>query len=142
MTRGLTAYPACHAEGMNRTFRVIFASGLSLVGLAGAVSFLTGQGLDRAEKWVSLTGVFLSVTIGVAGLVLGWRAYRQAAPAPSTGHQVVRRTGDARATGPGSRAVTGTAAAAPGSIVEDTGDATAHGGGHAITGLDRTEVTP
>lgn len=55
---------------------MIFAVVLVALGVAGCVWFLTGQGLDRAEKWVSLVGVFLAVALGVAGTFLGWASWR------------------------------------------------------------------
>ena len=54
------------------------ALGLILFGGAGAVLFLTGQGLDRAEKWVSIAGAVASVAFGLTGLVVGWLTWRQA----------------------------------------------------------------
>jgi hypothetical protein len=65
--------------------KVIFPVALVVLGLVGCVWVLTGQGLDRAEKWVSLVGVFLSVGFGAAGTIMGWVAWRhsrnQALPA-------------------------------------------------------------
>jgi hypothetical protein len=60
--------------------KVITAVGLvaaGAVGLAGSLVFLTGQGLDRAEKWISIVGVAASVVIGITGLLLGWLTWRQ-----------------------------------------------------------------
>jgi hypothetical protein len=54
---------------MSRRLKVIIATVLAVVGLAGCVVFLTGQGLERAEKWVSLVGAFASAAMGVGGLV-------------------------------------------------------------------------
>ncbi|MGH3659882.1 MAG: WD40 repeat domain-containing protein, partial [Micromonosporaceae bacterium] len=60
-----------------------------LVGLTGVGLLVRAEGLDRAEKWVSITGV---VVIGAAGLVLGWLSRRQQTPTPApeqavnTGH--------------------------------------------------------
>ena len=63
---------------MSRRPRVIVAVALVAVGLVGCVLFLNGQGLDRAEKWVSLVGVFTSAAMSAGGLVLGWLTWRQA----------------------------------------------------------------
>jgi len=56
---------------------VIFPGVLVVLGVAGCVWVLTGQGLDRAEKWVSLVGMFISVGVGLAGAVLGWVTWRR-----------------------------------------------------------------
>ncbi|WIN00227.1 hypothetical protein ACTOB_003921 [Actinoplanes oblitus] len=53
------------------------AAVLFIAGLAGAGWILAGQGLDRAEKWISIGGVCVSTLLGVAGLVLGWMTWRQ-----------------------------------------------------------------
>lgn len=63
---------------MSRSLRALSALGLILVGGTGAVLSLTGQGLDRAEKWVSIVGTVTSVALAVAGLGLGWLTWRQA----------------------------------------------------------------
>lgn len=55
---------------------MIFSVALVVSGLVGCVWVLTGQGLDRAEKWVSLVGVFLSVALGTVGTILAWVAWR------------------------------------------------------------------
>lgn len=55
---------------------MIIAVALAVLGLAGCVWVLTGQGLDRAEKWVSLVGVFLSAGLGIAGAILGGVTWR------------------------------------------------------------------
>ncbi|MEU1746635.1 hypothetical protein ACWD8I_21900 [Micromonospora arida] len=93
-------------------------------GIAVAAALLSRESLDRAEKWVSLIGMPLSLLIGVAGLVL---ALRSSGPRAS-------RTGDAEAMGPGSRAVTGVAG--PSGVAGRTGKARATGGGTASTGVD------
>ena len=117
---------------------MIVAAVSSVAGLGGAVALLATQGLDRAEKWTSLVGVFVSVAIGVAGLALGWATWRQGA-GPSGR---VSRTGDATATGAGSVAVSGSRGTPSGTAVDRTGDATARGGGHAVSGDDRTAPRP
>ncbi|MBO3744277.1 hypothetical protein [Actinoplanes flavus] len=55
---------------------MIFAVALVVLGLGGVGWVLSGLGLDRAEKWVSLVGVFLSVSLGAAGVILGWATWR------------------------------------------------------------------
>ncbi|WP_431902201.1 hypothetical protein [Micromonospora chalcea] len=127
---------------MSRTFRVVLAAVLSLAGLAGVVIFLARQGLDRAEKWTSLVGMFVSVAVAVAGLVLGWLTWRQTSrPAAGSRSGRVSRTGTAMATGGGSTAVTGSLGSASGTAVDRTGDATAKDGGRAVSGEDRTGST-
>jgi hypothetical protein len=56
--------------------RTIIAALLLAAGAAGAIWLLAGQGLDRAEKWVSLVGVVISVAVSSAGLALGWLTWR------------------------------------------------------------------
>ncbi|MEV0133805.1 hypothetical protein AB0H83_35735 [Dactylosporangium sp. NPDC050688] len=56
---------------------VIIASGLVCASFFGVAWFLTGQGLDNAEKWVSIVGMFVSVCLGIGGVALGWLTWRQ-----------------------------------------------------------------
>jgi hypothetical protein len=67
---------ARHDACVGNRQKVIFAAVLVVLGLAGCAWFLTGQGLDNAEKWVSLVGMFVSAGLGVAGVVLGWVSWR------------------------------------------------------------------
>ncbi|MFF5076147.1 hypothetical protein ACFY36_03790 [Actinoplanes sp. NPDC000266] len=113
---------------MGRAAKVIVAVVLVVGGLTGIVVVLAGEGLDRAEKWTSLIGMFVSVAIGLAGLLVAWR---------QTGGARVSRTGNATATGPGSVAVSGSAGAGPATAVDRTGDAIARDGGRAVSGEDR-----
>lgn len=48
-----------------------------LAGVLVALVFLVGEGLDRAEKWVSIAGVISSLPLGAAGLMLAWLAWRR-----------------------------------------------------------------
>jgi hypothetical protein len=121
---------------------VILAVVPALAGSAGVVVLLAGQGLDRAEKWTSLVGVFVSVVVGVGGLTLGWLAWRQKPGVGSVSPMRVSRTGNAVAAGPGSTAVSGAIGTAPGVVADRTGDATAKDGGHAVTGADRGGLRP
>lgn len=107
---------------------------LIVAGLIVAVWFLRGQGLDKAEKWTSLIGAFISAATGITGLVL---ALRQ--PSVQDGGRPVRisRTGDAVATGAGSEAITGSVGEAAGTTVRRTGRAEARDGGRAVSGEDR-----
>lgn len=104
--------------------------------------FLTGQGLDRAEKWVAVVGMFISVAVSAAGLVLTWLAYRQSTivnAATMVGGASTRRTGDAVAEGPGSRAISGVISSGlvPGEVnAERTGRAQASNGGVATSGVE------
>ena len=62
---------------------VLFAAG---AGLAGWLTFLVGQSLDRAGQWTTVVGFFVSTALGVAGVMLGlltWRQSRQAAGGPA-----------------------------------------------------------
>jgi hypothetical protein len=127
---------------MVRASIAIMAILSALVGLAVSVTILRGQGLDRAEKWTSLVGVFTSGIVGIVGLVLAWLTWRQAVASERGPAGRLRRTGKATATGVGSRAVSGSVGAGSGAVVEHTGDATAYSGGYAITGEDRSGSMP
>ncbi|MEV8510628.1 hypothetical protein AB0368_38165 [Actinoplanes sp. NPDC051475] len=118
---------------MGRVLRVTIASLFLVSGVVGCVVLLSGQGLDRAEKWTSLVGVFLSASIGLIGLVTGTG---RAEPG-----RVLSRTGKATAVGPGSLANSGLIGGAGGSV-RNTGDAEARGGGTANTGDDRRGRRP
>jgi len=125
-----------HHVEVIRALRAAAGGVLAIAGLAG-VTFgavvLARQGLDRAEKWVSLIEVPASLVIGVVGLVLAFRALRGGSETTST----ARRTGDAFAAGPGSRAVTGvTGPPGTGGVADHTGAARAFDGGSASTGID------
>ncbi|MEV6491167.1 hypothetical protein AB0M20_21525 [Actinoplanes sp. NPDC051633] len=121
---------------MTRRLKVVIAVATTLAGLAGVIVMLTGESLDRAEKWVSLVGVFVSVAVSVAGLVIGWLAFRQGRGTAAA--VVARKTGNATAVGDGSVANTGSLGPAA-SFVSDTGDAKAEHGGRANTGHDATD---
>ena len=87
---------------MGRLLRVIIAVGVLAAGVGGCVVFLTGQGLDRAEKWMSISGVVVSVVVGAAGLVLGWLTVKQ-----SRSSSTAEATRTATASGVGAVAVGG-----------------------------------
>jgi hypothetical protein len=56
-----------------------------VLGTAVCTVVLARQGLDRAEKWVSIVGVVASMLIAAAGLWLAWRSHAASAPrAPVT----------------------------------------------------------
>jgi hypothetical protein len=50
---------------------------LVILGATGAGWVLLGEGLDRAEKWVSIVGVCVSTATSAAGLILAWLTFRQ-----------------------------------------------------------------
>lgn len=85
---------------MSRTLKVITAAMLVGVGAAGAVVFLSGQGLDRAEQWVSIIGMVVSVALAAGGVVLGWLAWRHP-------HTTTPATPAVEASGAGAAAVGG-----------------------------------
>ncbi len=68
--------PSCHDGWMKRAAMTVTAALLVGAGVMGATVFLTSEGLDRAEKWVSISGVIVSVALGVGGLVLAWLSLR------------------------------------------------------------------
>ncbi|MBB2947478.1 hypothetical protein FB565_007249 [Actinoplanes lutulentus] len=108
-----------------RVLKVIVAVVAAGLAVAVATTILAGQGLDRAEKWVSISGV----VIGAIGTTLAWLAWRR----PVHGSRSARRTGDATATGAGSLANTGLLGDTDATATA-TGDAKAERGGHANTG--------
>jgi hypothetical protein len=119
---------------MGRTPKVVISTLLIAGGVVAAVWFLRGQGLDSAEKWTSLIGAFVSGGTGIAGLVLTIRQ----PPARSNGRPGrISRTGDAKAIGAGSEAITGAVGQAAGTSVRRTGRAEARDGGRAVSGEDR-----
>lgn len=118
---------------------MLVALGMFLVGVIGCIVVLSGQGLEEAEKWASVVGVFVSAGVGVAGLVLGWLALRQPAATAGSAPVSVTRTGPAVARGPGSRANTGVSGVASGgSTVARSGAAEAEDGGRANTGIENS----
>ncbi|NBE81215.1 hypothetical protein [Micromonospora rubida] len=132
----------CHAVLMGRLLKVIFSSLMVVAGLVGSMMFLTGQGLDRAEKWVSIMGMFVSVALSGAGITLGWWSWRQATRV-NAGERVrgasARFTGDAVAEGLGSRAISGVVSSGLVSaevIASQTGRAHASNGGVAVSGVE------
>ncbi|GAB7047416.1 hypothetical protein [Catenuloplanes indicus] len=71
---------------MSRTVKVIVAVVLLAAGITGLVIVLGGEGLDRAEKWVSIGGVIASVVLSALGVAVSWLAWRRpaaVAPAPA-----------------------------------------------------------
>ena len=59
---------------MRLSFKVILSAALVVVGALGlvwALRFLLGEGLDRAEKWISIAGVCLGTVMSAGGLILG-----------------------------------------------------------------------
>lgn len=69
--------------------RVIIAAVLAGAGTTGIGWFLLSEGLDRAEKWVSIVVGVTSLVLAAAGLLLGLLTWRQArnpvAPAGAAG---------------------------------------------------------
>ncbi|MFI7080070.1 hypothetical protein ACIBO1_22485 [Micromonospora sp. NPDC049903] len=64
---------------MGRSLKVIISAILIVSGMAGAVVcgiLLAQQGLDRAEKWVSINVGLASVVLAAAGVWLGWLTWR------------------------------------------------------------------
>lgn len=70
---------------MGRLRKVILSVLLVVVGVVGCVVFLTGQGLDQAEKWVSIVGTVASLLVGMAGLAVGWLAWQRPVTSPRAG---------------------------------------------------------
>ncbi|MFI6272498.1 hypothetical protein [Micromonospora zamorensis] len=64
---------------MSQTLKVTSAAALVAAGVGGAMVLLSGEGLDRAEKWVSIAGVVASVMLGGLGLVVAWFSWRRPA---------------------------------------------------------------
>ncbi|WP_141725127.1 RIP homotypic interaction motif-containing protein [Micromonospora pallida] len=62
---------------MDRFWRGGLAAVSAIVAISGVALVLLGEGLDRAEKWVSIAGVLLSVVFGGAGAVFGFLHWRR-----------------------------------------------------------------
>jgi len=92
----------------SRLLRAVAAVVLVGSSVVACVVVLAGQGLDRAEKWVSIAGVVVSVVVGVAGVVVGWQAWQHPVTQPggpsdkATPLQVVEQ--NITATAPGATA--------------------------------------
>ncbi|NJP31833.1 hypothetical protein [Micromonospora thermarum] len=61
---------------MRRTLSVITAVVLFGSSLVGWAVFLTGQGLENADRWVTVVGFFASTLLSVATAALAWRTLR------------------------------------------------------------------
>lgn len=123
---------------MGRPLRAIAALALFAAGLSGCVVVLTGQGLDRAEKWVSLVGMFISVIIGLAGLALGWLTWLQSRASSSSERRINAQGSGAVALGGDNAAEISTdvlSAADPGASPQSAdGGVTAGGAGSVAIG--------
>ncbi|MEV4349153.1 hypothetical protein AB0J83_32245 [Actinoplanes sp. NPDC049596] len=89
---------------MKVSWKTALAALLVVAGVAGVVVLirvLTGEGLDRAEKWISIVGVCLSSLMSLAGLLLAWQTRAQGHVGPAVS-----------ASGPGSVGVGGDAGGA------------------------------
>jgi hypothetical protein len=136
---------------MRNIRKVAVAILLLIAGIAGFVWFISGQGLDRVEKWISIAGVVTSVGLSAAGVFLAFLALRQPRPAATSPPSTLASGVGAVAVGGGNESsivttVSGThPPAAPG--VAGAGDGvTASGTGAAAVGGDnrgsiRTNVT-
>ncbi|TDB73183.1 hypothetical protein E1165_18110 [Micromonospora sp. KC723] len=64
---------------MARARKVIIAVALAVFVVAAALwlVFLRRQGVDRADKWVTIVGFFVSTAVGLAGLAVAWPTWRQ-----------------------------------------------------------------
>ncbi|MEU4164710.1 hypothetical protein [Actinoplanes sp. NPDC026670] len=67
---------------MSRTRMVIIAAVLFVVALIGWAVFLSGQGLENADKWVTVVGFFVTTVFAVVSLAVAWPASRPSDPAP------------------------------------------------------------
>lgn len=66
-----------HDGCMRRTLLVITAVVLFAASLAGWAVFLTGQGLENADRWVSVVGFFVNTLLTAGSLVVAWWALRR-----------------------------------------------------------------
>jgi hypothetical protein len=101
---------AVHDVAVSRTPMTMTAVVLFVAALTGWTVFLSGQGLENADRWVTVAGFFVSTLFAAGSFGLAWSASR--APA--------RR----RAAPPGADRVAG------------SGTAHAAGAGHANTGIE------
>ena len=68
-----------HDGAVTQRRKVMYAVLLVLSGAAVAVfvEFLRREGLERASAWVTVVGFFAATGLAVAGLVIGWLAWRR-----------------------------------------------------------------
>ncbi|MEU4477779.1 hypothetical protein AB0F68_06885 [Micromonospora sp. NPDC023966] len=76
---------------MRLGFKMGTAAVLVVVGAVGAAWLLFGEGLDRAEKWVSIVGVCVSTALSAGGLLLSWFTWRQTRAGNSAARAVTAR---------------------------------------------------
>ncbi|SFF39135.1 hypothetical protein SAMN05421541_109483 [Actinoplanes philippinensis] len=118
---------------------MIAAAVLSLVALGGWAVFLSGQGLENADRWVTVVGFFVSTALAAGAVAAAWPASRSPGPARPATTDRVAGSGAAYA-GEGGRANTGIEAGGDGRTAEvnRSGSATARGPGSvANTGISR-----
>lgn len=61
---------------MRRRVLTVIAVVLFVAALAGWAVFLSGQGLEDADRWASVAGIFVNTLLTTASLVLAWLALR------------------------------------------------------------------
>jgi hypothetical protein len=123
---------------MKRSRRMIPPLVGAVAGTAGLVVctvVLARQGLDRAEKWVSVVGVVLSVLIAAAGLWFTWRT-----AAPETDPPVSAGAAGAVAVGGrnSARVATKVSGGSPAATTGPGGGVSAAGPGAVAVGRDNT----
>ena len=75
---------AGHDGAMGRNWTAALAGIFLVAGVGGVIVFLTSEGLDRAEKWISISVGIGSLLLGAFGAVLAWKSWRQASTAPTS----------------------------------------------------------
>ncbi|MFC4068649.1 hypothetical protein [Actinoplanes subglobosus] len=128
---------------MSRTPMVITATVLLAAALTGWAVFLSGQGLENADRWVTVVGFFVTTILAAGSFAAGWSASRPPAPRQPASADRVTDSGTAHA-GEGGRASTGIETCGDGRTAEvnRSGDATARGPGSvANTGVSRQPRT-
>ncbi|MEV6306858.1 RIP homotypic interaction motif-containing protein [Actinoplanes sp. NPDC051861] len=56
-----------------------------VAGVGGVIVFLTSEGLDRAEKWISISVGIGSLLLGAFGAVLAWKSWRHSIATTTAG---------------------------------------------------------
>ncbi|WP_433796638.1 hypothetical protein [Actinoplanes sp. CA-252034] len=121
----------------------ITAAALFVAALSGWAVFLSGQGLEDADRWVTVVGFFVTTVLAAGSIAAAWWASRPPIPARPAATDRVDGSGAALACD-GGRANTGIDGYGDDRTaqVNRSGNATARGPGSvANTGVSRSSRT-